>query len=296
MRDRDHTRRAQRGRMALVGFFLLTFAFTWTAWLAPAALGAPGDSGFFGLGGLVFLLGVFAPAFVALALTAYGEGRAGVARQLARIGRWHVSAHLYLFAISYMAATKLFAALIHRVATGAWPSFGDTPLPLIFGAILVSTWVQAGEEVGWRGYALPRLATLLGLGGASVLLGVIWALWHLPLFFLHGSGSDGQSFPIYLLHVTALSVAMSWLYWKTEGSLLLVMLMHASVNNTTGIVPAALPNAVAPMSFEGTLVAWVTVLVSSAVAALLLARMRGAEIGAMVGPVSRQSQLGEPVV
>ena len=296
MRGRDHTRRAKRGRMALVGFFLLTFALTWTAWLAPAALGAPGDSGFFGLGGLVFLLGVFAPAFVALALTACGEGRAGVARLLARIGRWHVGAHLYLFAISYMAATKLFAALVHRIATGVWPSFGDTPVPLMLGAILVSTWVQAGEEVGWRGYALPRLATLLGLGGASVLLGVMWALWHLPLFFLHGSGSDGQSFPIYLLHVTALSVAMSWLYWKTEGSLLLVMLMHASVNNTTGIVPAALPNAVAPMSFEGTLVAWVTVAVSSAVAALLLARMRGAEIGAMVGPGSRQSQLGEPVV
>ncbi len=293
MRGRDHTRRAQRGRMALVGFFLLTFALTWTAWLAPAALGAPGDSGFFGLGGLVFLLGVFAPAFVALALTVYGEGRAGVARLLARIGRWQVGAHLYLFAISYMAATKLFAALVHRIATGVWPSFGGTPVPLMLGAILVSTWVQAGEEVGWRGYALPRLATLLGLGGASVLLGVMWALWHLPLFFLHGSGSDGQSFPIYLLHVTALSVAMSWLYWKTEGSLLLVMLMHATVNNTTGIVPAALPNAVSPMSFEGTLVAWVTVAVSSAVAALLLARMRGAEIGAMVGPGSRQSQLGE---
>ncbi len=298
MRGPDHTDARNMGRIALVGFFLLTFAFTWAAWLATAALGAPGNSGFFGVGGPVYLLGVFAPAFVALALTAYGEGRAGVARLLARIGRRHVGAHLYVFAISYMAATKLFAALVHRIAMGAWPSFGDTPLPLMLGAILFSTWVQAGEEVGWRGYALPRLAIHLGLGGASVLLGVIWAVWHLPFFFLHGSGSYGQSFPIYLLHVTALSVAMSWLYWKTEGSLLLVMLMHASVNNTTDIVPAALPNAVAPMSFEGTLVAWVTVAVSSAVAALLLSRMREAEIGAMLGPGSRQSQpeLGEPVV
>ena len=282
--------------IALLGFFLLTFAVTWTAWLAPAVLAAPSDAGFFGVGGPVFLLGVFAPAFVALALTAYGEGRAGVAQLLARIGRWQVGARLYLFAIGYMAATKLLAALIHRIAMGAWPPFGDTPLPLMLGAILVSTWAQAGEEVGWRGYALPRLATHLGLGGASVLLGVIWALWHLPLFFLQGSGSEGQSFPIYLLHVTALSVAMSWLYWKTEGSLLLVMLMHASVNNTTGIVPAAVSKAVGPMSFEGSLVAWVTVGVSSVVAALLLCRMRGAEIGAMLGSESRQSQLGEPVV
>jgi membrane protease YdiL (CAAX protease family) len=274
---------------ALVGFFLLTFAFTWTAWLAPASLGAPGTSWLFGLGGLAFRLGVFAPAFVALALTALGEGRAGVVSLMARIGRWHVGTQFYLFAISYMAGTKLLAALIHRLAIGTWPSFGDTPLPLMLGGILVSTWAQAGEEVGWRGYALPRLATHLGLGGASILLGFIWALWHLPLFFLHGSGSDGQSFPIYLLHVTALSVAMSWLYWKTEGSLLLVMLMHASVNNTTDIVPAAVPNAVAPMSLEGTVVAWGTVGVSWVVAALLLSRMRGAEIGAMLGPGSRQS-------
>lgn len=276
------------GRIALVAFFLLTFAFTWTAWIVPAALLAPGNAGFFGLGGPVFLLGVFTPAFVALALTAYCEGRAGVARLLAPIGKWQVGAPLYLFAIGYMAATKLLAALIHRMAVGAWPAFGDTPWPLMLGAILVSTWTQAGEEVGWRGYALPRLATHLGLGGASIALGVIWALWHLPLFFLPGSGSDGQSFPIYLAQVTGLSVAMAWLYWRARGSLLLVMLMHASVNNTIGIVPAAVPDAVHPMSLEGSLVAWATVGVSSVVAALLLLQMRGAEIGAISIPVRRQ--------
>jgi hypothetical protein len=105
---------------------------------------------------------------------------------------------------------------------------------------------------------------------------------------MQGSGSAGQSFPIYLLHVSALSVAMSWLYWKTEGSLLLVMLMHASVNNTTGIVPAAGHHAVDPMSFQGSLVAWVTVGVSWGVAALLLLRMRGAETRAMLSSEARQ--------
>ena len=271
-------------RFALPCFVVLTFAFTWIAWLASAAVVTPGHSWLVGLGGPVFLLGVFAPAFVALALTAYSEGSAGVVRLLRRIGKWEVGARWYLFAIGYMAATKLLAALIHRFIMGAWPTFGDTSLPLMLGAILLSTWAQAGEEIGWRGYALPRLATHLGLGGASVCLGVIWALWHLPLFFLPGSGSDGQSFPIYLLHLTALSVAISWLYWKTEGSLLLVMLMHASVNNTTGIVPAAVPDAVDATSFQGSVVAWATVGVSWVVASLLLYRMRRAELGAMLGP------------
>jgi hypothetical protein len=93
--------------------------------------------------------------------------------------------------------------------------------------------------------------------------------------------------------VTALSVVMAWLYWKTDGSLLLVMLMHASVNNTIGIVPAAVPNAVDPFSLSGSLVAWATVGVSSVVAALLLTQMRGAEIGAITSADSRES-LGEP--
>ena len=282
MRGIGDTSAQIEARIALPCFVVLTFAFTWIAWLASAALVTPGNTWLFGLGGPVFLLGVFAPAFVALALTAYSEGSDGVARLLRRIGKWELGAGWYLFAIGYMAATKLLAALIHRFIMGAWPTFGDTSLPLMLGAILLSTWTQAGEEVGWRGYALPRLAMHLGLGGASLCLGVIWALWHLPLFFLPGSGSDGQSFPIYLLHVTALSVAMSWLYWKTEGSLLLVMLMHASVNNTTGIVPAAVPHAVDPTSFQGSLVAWSTVGVSWVVAGLLLFRMRRAETGAML--------------
>ncbi len=262
----------------LSGFFLLTFAFTWGTWLAWAALNRQGLAGT----GAIFLLGVFAPALTALALTARFEG-AGVVRQLiARIGRWEVPARWYVFAVLYFAAIKLTAALIQRIATGSWPAFGDTPWPLMFGAILVSMWAQAGEELGWRGYALPRLAQRVGLGTASVVLGVIWATWHLPLFFLPGTGSDGQSFPIYLLHVTALSVAMTWLYWKTGGSLLLVMVMHASINNTTGIVPAAVPGAADPFAFSGSVVAWVTVALSWVVAAPLLYQMRGAEIDALL--------------
>lgn len=272
-------------RINIVGFLLLTFAVTWAAWLV-VAFAAPGAAAF-AVGGPVFLVGVFVPGLMAVALTAYSEGRPGVVRLLARIGMWQVRSRWYVFAIGYMATTKLFAALAHRLSVGVWPAFGDTPLLLMAGAILVSTWVQAGEEVGWRGYALPRLAARLGLGGASVVLGVVWALWHLPLFYISGSGSTGQSFPIYLLHVTALSVAISWLYWKTDGSLLLVMLMHAAVNNTTGIVPAAVSGAVDPMSFGGSLVAWATVGVSWAIAALLLSRMRGADVGTMLNSARR---------
>lgn len=262
--------------MSLLAYFLLTFAVTWTAWFAAAALAAPGNARFFGARGPLFLLGVFAPGLVALALPARAAARAGVSEMLAGIFRWRVGARWYLFAVGYFAAIKLGAALTHRIVTDAWRRFGDVTWTLVPVAILVSTWVQAGEEVGWRWYALPRLAQRLGPGGASILVGVVWALWHLPLFFLPDSGSTGQSFPVYLLQTTALSVTMAWLYWKTEGSLLLVMLLHASVNNTTGIVPSAVAGAAAPLTLRGSLVAWATVGLLWAVAIPLLASMRRA--------------------
>jgi len=259
--------------VALAAFFVLTFALTWTAWLGPAAMGLPHDRGAFAPGGPVFLLGVFAPALVAIALTARFASREGVVRLLAPIGRWEVPGRYYVVAVFYFAATKLAAMLVVRGVTGDWPAFGDTPLVLMLGAMLVSTWVQAGEEVGWRGYALPRLTGRVGAGGASVLLGIIWALWHLPLFFIPGSGSDGQSFVLYTLHVTALSVAMAWLYWRTGGSLLLTMLMHAAINNTTSLVPAASPVPVATFGWQATPMAWATVAVAWLVAAVLLRTM-----------------------
>jgi len=168
-------------------------------------------------------------------------------------------------------------ALVHRAATGAWPRFGDTPLYIMVLAIAISTWVQAGEEVRWRGYALPRMAARLGLARASLLLGVIWAVWHLPLFFIPAGDTYGQSFPVFLLQVTALSVAMAWLYWKTGGSLLLTMILHAAVNNTKDIVPSVVPAATNPWTLSGSLVAWLTIVLLWLCAPYFLVWMRTAE-------------------
>jgi len=185
-----------------------------------------------------------------------------------------VGVRWYVFAVGYMATVKLAVALLHRVVTGAWPRFGEEPLYIMAAAIVISTWAQAGEEIGWRGYALPRLASRLGLAPASLLLGVIWAPWHLPLFFMPGTNTFGQSFPVYLLQVTAISVAMAWLYWKTGGSLLLVMILHAAVNNTKDIVPSAVSRATNAFALSTSPVAWLTVALLWICAAYFLVRMR----------------------
>lgn len=255
---------------SLVTFFLLTYVVTWTAFFSVAVLGIPADST---AGTVLVLLGAYSPSIVALSLTGRAEGREGVAALLARVFQWRVAARWYVFAAGYMAAIKLAAALIHRAATGAWPRFQLDGWYLIPLAIVISTPFQAGEEIGWRGYALPRLAGRLGLSRAGLVLGAIWAGWHLPQFFIPEADTYGQSFSVYVLQVTALSVAMTWLYARTVGSVLLVMLMHAAVNNSKDIVPSAVPDTTPLFGLGASLVAWLTVALMWTAAAYFLARM-----------------------
>ena len=199
---------------------------------------------------------------------------------LHRIGQVEVSWRWYAFALGFMVTIKLTAALVHRLTMGAWPRFGSESLFIILPAILISTPFQAGEEIGWRGYALPRMASRWGLARASVLLGVIWAFWHLPLFFLHFGDTYGQSFAVYLTQVTAISVAMAWLFAQTKGSLLLVMLMHSAINNTKDIVPAALPGAENPLTLHASPMAWIGASLLWICAAYFLMRMPKLELRA----------------
>lgn len=260
----------------MLKFFSLTYAVMWTCFFSVAAA-VPAHTA---LGRLLLLLGTFAPSLSALWLTARAEGGGGVRALLGRVIQWRAAPRWYLFAASYIAAIKLIVALIHRLAIGAWPRFGDLPWYVIPAAIIVSTPFQAGEEIGWRGYALPRLAARFGLARASVLLGVIWACWHLPQFFIPEADTYRQSFLVFALQVTALSIAMAWLYAHTSGSLLLPMLMHAAVNNSKDIVPSAVPGATNTFGLSTSVVAWLTVIMLWICAAYFLIQMPKTESGA----------------
>jgi membrane protease YdiL (CAAX protease family) len=271
----------QTSLRSLLKFFSLTYAVTWTCFIAAGALSgrvAATAPVLAGLRGPLFLLGTFAPAIVALWLAARAEGREGALALLRRLLAWRVGARWYVFAVGYMAAIKLGVALVHRVATGAWPRFGDEAWYIMLAAIVISTPVQGGEEIGWRGYALPGLAARFGFARGSLLLGVIWACWHLPLFFIPGIDKSGQSFPVYLLQVTAMSVALAWLYVHTNGSLLLVMLMHSAVNQTKDIFPSAVSAATNPFALSTSLVAWLTVALLWICSGYFLVRMPKEEV------------------
>ena len=227
------------------------------------------------LGGPVFLLGVFAPGFAALVLTTWEGGSRAVGGLLRRILHWRVGFRFYAFALLLMPLTKLAVAVLHRALVGTWPPFGEVRPVVLVIATVISTVAQAGEELGWRGYLLPRLTEWTGLASASLIVGAIWAAWHLPLFFMPGADTAGQSFPLYVLQLMAYSVTLAWLFWRTGGSLALTMFMHAAFNNTKDIVPSGAAHSTSPFTLDATVVFRLTVLLLWIVAALLLVRMRG---------------------
>ena len=273
--------REDPGGGSLPGFFVFTFVVSWTFFIGVAVWSHQSrfdDASVARWAGMLTLPGVFAPALVAIALSARSGGEEGVRTLLRPLFRWQVPNWTWTFALGYMAAIKLLAAVVHRWLFGAWPRFGIEPWFVMLAATVFSVLAfgQAGEEVGWRGYALPRMSARWGVGPSSLVLGVIWAVWHLPLFWLRGIDKAGQSFPLYLLQVVAMSVAIAWLWWRTNASLTLTMLLHSAVNNTKDIVPSATPGATHVFGLAASRVGWITVVLLWLCAIGFLIDLRGA--------------------
>jgi uncharacterized protein len=263
----------------IVAYFSITFGVTWTFFMSAIVLVRGAERGGPDLGavvGLLIFIGTMMPSAIALILTARSNGKAGVKALLQRILLWRVSAKWYLFALFFAAGIKLAVAVVCRAVYGAWPEFSAVSLGAMLVAIVFSTPFQAGEEIGWRGYALPRLAERIGLPAGSVVLGVLWAVWHLPLFFLNLAGNDefGQSFAVWALGVTGLSVAMAWLYARTRGSLLLVMLMHSAVNNGPHFAVASTRQVKGVFLLHALPAAWLSGLLLACVGVVLLLQMK----------------------
>jgi uncharacterized protein len=269
----------------VLAFFGITYLVTWGCFVGGSLIGSSG------LTLALILLGSFAPSVVAVALTGRREGRREVRKLLGRLLQWRVGLRWYVFALAFMAVIKMAVAVLYRIGNGDWPQFGNQAWYAILAAIVPIAIVGGplGEEVGWRGYALPRLTERWGLAPASLLLGAVWACWHLPLFFLPHlekyTDQHGQSFPTYFLQVVALSVALAWLVGNTSGSLLLAVLMHSAINQTKDIVPSKVVGADNSWAFSSSAVAWLTVVLLWVCAAYFLSRMR-ARGRVATGPVT----------
>jgi membrane protease YdiL (CAAX protease family) len=150
-----------------------------------------------------------------------------------------VSILWYLFSFLSSATIVLAAIRIHVWLGGAAPQFNDPAqwyliIPVFLYVLFLSV---LGEEIGWRGYALPKLQESRNALVASLIIGVVWGFWHLPLFWIEGSFHQEIPLILFVLQDVALSIVLTWLYNGTGGSLLIVHLFHAASSTTLGLLP-----------------------------------------------------------
>jgi len=241
----------------LLPFFFLAFLVAWSLFITASLLSDNGQLS--ATSQLLIFLGAISPGPVAILITAMTQGGEGVRLLINKISFKSTAAMWYVFALTFIAVIKLLAALVYFLLYDSWPQFGTTPWYAMLVALPISTLTQAGEEIGWRGYALPLMSKRFGLALSSVILGIIWAAWHLPLFYFEAADTYNPSFPLYLLQVTGLSVIMAWLLWKVNGNLLPLMVFHAAINNTKDIVPSASMPSTSPFTLNGSPIGWITV-------------------------------------
>ena len=209
-------------RYPLIVFFVLAYVFSWWTWPLYAFGLSPSP---------IIAFGPFLAAILVLALT---TGKGGVVTLLRRMVRWRVRPVWYAVALLLPVAISGGAALLNVVVLGASaPSPAELGawsglVPTFFLRLLVPGIGGAWEEPGWRGYALPKLQGGHSALLASLILGVVWAFWHLPLMVI---GQIPVSDPVYIV---AWTVVLTWVFNNTNGSVLIAMLMHNIHNVISG--------------------------------------------------------------
>jgi membrane protease YdiL (CAAX protease family) len=240
-------------RHSLVWFFVIAFAWTWAFVIVFLILfplpdiivrTTPGDLG---------------PLIAAIVMSAVVAGRAGVRQLLKRMVQWRVGLVWYAFALIGM--PLLYIASIAAVP-GALASFKTPELSTVlaypvFYIVLLVIGGPLTEEPGWRGFALSRLQQRWGPLVGTVTLGLLWAAWHLPNYFRPdwAAVNGGLSFTgiaIFAAAAVSMSMIITWAFNHTGGSIMIAILIHASLNFSQGLTgdlfPAAKNNEVGPVA------------------------------------------------
>ena len=222
-------------RHPLASMYIGAFVLAW-AYFVPKVLYSWGLFPFEMPDALGLLAG-WTPAIAAAVVTGIIEGRAGVRRLFGRYLIWRVNGWWYVFVLAFFVPTILGAAGLHVLFGGEAPEIGAFNMQLweVLASFLVQTLVLMflnGEEVAWRGFALPRLQTRYNnMVIAALLVAIPETLLHAPGFFQKDDPFiSSVGIPSFVLFSVALSIIYAWTFFKTKGSILLVALFHASQN------------------------------------------------------------------
>jgi len=247
--------------------FVLAFVLTWAVWV-PRAAGV--QTGFVGRAW------TYAPAVAAVLAAALTGGRPALKQLLGRLTRWRVPWQWYLVVILGPAAFSVAIAGIYAALGGSW----SAALPRAFAApvlvlpilLLILTGTDGlGEELAWRGFALPRLLAGHSALVASLILGFFWSLWHLPLLWTEGIQTQQLPVWLLLLDISAKSVLFTWVFLHTRGSVLIAALFHGSTNLFT-LSPAVSVTGDLMFPVIATAAKWLLVILLVAIAGVRLVK------------------------
>jgi membrane protease YdiL (CAAX protease family) len=242
-------------RHQLAAYFGLTFAISWAIWLGlilgSIRIQTP-------LGAVLNVVAIAGPSIAALVLAAL-LGRGELSRLLAGFSPSRMSVRWTAVALLLPLAIMVAAMAVSVAAFGAPRPAVTSGLVGVLLAEFMRVLVRGGpmgEELGWRGFALPRLQQHRNALDASIFLGLIWGLWHLPLYFVPGTGQSemlgtgtSPAFAIggFLGWTIGLSVLCTWLFNQTRGSLIVVILFHAAVDLAVFLPAAVGSGGAAPL-------------------------------------------------
>jgi len=227
-------------------FFLLTFLFSWGIWV-PAILAGLGID--LGLDASTYTaitvpIGAFAPLFAAVTLVirkhGWKEGWNFIRQAFSlKVKPIYVLLALVLPLLINAVAHYLSPLMGFEVAKTLFPeSLPISPIIVSIPYFLLMILIGGGqEEFGWRGYALEPLQKKFGVIPASLLIGVVWGIWHLPLWVMPGDGHSTYPFIAFLVMTTSISVVYSWLFNASKQKLSVVIIFHAMSNTAAPLLP-----------------------------------------------------------
>ncbi len=267
---------------AIFAFVVLAFGWSWSIGFAATQVQAR----FPALSTALMMVSGFGPSLAGLAVVAAFSTRQGFQDWLARCLNWRVGWRWFAVPFVLPPAVMLLALAIHSAMGGAMPAMtaaAHIPMAIANFGLVLLIGGPLGEEFGWRGYTMPVIAEKLGWPAASLIIGTIWGLWHLPLFFLAATAQSHMPIPLFMLNILAGSVVFGWLFERTQGSVLPALVLHTSLNAWAGLL------VIVPTATSGGSYAIVTcLLVLIALVLLITTNAKGSKVSGAAHEVSRQ--------
>lgn len=224
-------------------FIFFTFLFSWSIWgvLYSSSISIINNIIYKKYLSVLVCIGAYGPSTMSVVLTGCLYSKKGLKELLIRLTKWKYSPIYYLITIFYFTVSIFISYSIFKHFGGKIEiNLVTNPYNIAANfAVILFLGGPFNEEIGWRGFLLPRLQKRFHPFVSSLILGGIWSFWHLPLFFIPGTSQYGVSFYLFIISTTWIAIFMTWVFNRTDGSLVFPILFHTGANMSAVLMGTA---------------------------------------------------------